>query len=179
MNGLVECTMCLCQTFMFAFMPTVLCFSGKDPLPYFLLIQAKVYFHVSSVFPWQHPKCSLLDGVFNIHLQFNTPDTFKNVYNFCFIFAAFEFLWLCPVRWTSNCTRSTGRCVLCKLPAVKSPSSTSLKQSLKYFSHLKIKRWMGHRWPCLPMEEGRPSSGEGLPWWWKKSILKDKSVFFL
>ena len=99
MNGLVECTMCLCQTFMFAFMPTVLCFSGKDPLPYFLLIQAKVYFHVSSVFPWQHPKCSLLDGVFNIHLQFNTPDTFKNVYNFFYICSIRVSLTLsCPMN---------------------------------------------------------------------------------
>ena len=28
---MVECTTCSCQTFMFAFMPTVSCFSGKNP----------------------------------------------------------------------------------------------------------------------------------------------------
>ena len=61
MNGLVECTMCWCQTSMFVFMPMVSCFSGKNLIQnnfilLLLMIPAKVFSHgnfiLSAVIPY-------------------------------------------------------------------------------------------------------------------------------
>ena len=144
-RGLDECTTFLSQIFTSASMLMVLCFSGRD----------------------QFLQCSNFT-VNNVNLGLGQNFDHLST-KLGFTFPASASLWPYPARWTSSCTHWTDRCVLCRLQAVSAfdinrlyveclnlPGLRKLPAIVPLLSNL---RWVGHWWPCLPLEEARPCPG--------------------
>ena len=145
-RGLDECTMFSSQIFTSASMLTVLCFSGRD----------------------QFLQCSNSITVNDVNMGVGQNVDHQST-KFDFTFPASASPWPYPARWTSSCTHWTARCVPCRLQAVSGfdinrlyveclnlPSLRKLDALVRLLLNL---RWMGHGWPCLPLEEARPCPG--------------------